>query len=239
MVSERALRSVSACALPRPSAMASAKLANSTVNHSHSVICRLNLKSAPPRNSITVVMTLPISTTNMTGLPIILRGFSLSSASSSGAAARSSIPRLLSCLAMPEPQKVFPAPISRCSRIGPRLKAGKNVSAPTMMMTPISKTVNNGVVTGKRPQRRRNILLLRQVAGNRQHGDDHQEAAHQHGDAAGDVVPGRVAVQSAEGRAVVGRLRGECIDNLAEAVRAGIQRCWKCRIRRRKKSRRR
>ena len=42
MVSERALRSVSACALPRPSAMASAKLANSTVNHSHSVICRLN-----------------------------------------------------------------------------------------------------------------------------------------------------------------------------------------------------
>ena len=39
MVSLRALRSVSACALPRPSAMASAKLANTTVNHSHSVIC--------------------------------------------------------------------------------------------------------------------------------------------------------------------------------------------------------
>ena len=38
IVSERALRSVSAWALPRPSAMASAKLANSTVNHSHSVI---------------------------------------------------------------------------------------------------------------------------------------------------------------------------------------------------------
>ena len=44
MVSERALRSVSACALPRPSAMASAKFANNTVNHSHKVICRLNLK---------------------------------------------------------------------------------------------------------------------------------------------------------------------------------------------------
>ena len=38
MVSVLVLRSVSACALPRPSAMASAKLANSTVNHSHSVI---------------------------------------------------------------------------------------------------------------------------------------------------------------------------------------------------------
>ena len=38
MVSVRALRSVSACALPRPSAMASAKLAKSTVNHSQTVI---------------------------------------------------------------------------------------------------------------------------------------------------------------------------------------------------------
>ncbi len=50
MVSERALRSVSAWALPRPSAMASAKLANSTVNHSHSVICRLKPKSPRPRD---------------------------------------------------------------------------------------------------------------------------------------------------------------------------------------------
>jgi len=40
-VSERALRNVSACALPRPSAIASAKFANSTVNHSHNVIWRL------------------------------------------------------------------------------------------------------------------------------------------------------------------------------------------------------
>ena len=61
MVSERALRKVSACALPRPSAMASAKLANSTVNHSHSVICKLNQKCSCRRaNSSTVVMTLPI-----------------------------------------------------------------------------------------------------------------------------------------------------------------------------------
>ena len=38
VVSVLVLRRVSACALPRPSAMASAKLANSTVNHSHKVI---------------------------------------------------------------------------------------------------------------------------------------------------------------------------------------------------------
>ena len=39
---------LSACALPRPSATASAKLAKSTVNHSHSVVvCRLKPEAAP------------------------------------------------------------------------------------------------------------------------------------------------------------------------------------------------
>ena len=45
-VSERVLRSVSACALPRPSATASAKLANSTVNHSHAATSPANTLSA-------------------------------------------------------------------------------------------------------------------------------------------------------------------------------------------------
>src|ERR1043166_5870343 len=77
-VSDLALRRLSACALPRPSAMASAKFANSTVNHNHSVICRLKPNApwwaTPSRTSKTVVTTLPTSTTNMTGLPIIFRG---------------------------------------------------------------------------------------------------------------------------------------------------------------------
>ena len=42
-VSERILRNVSAWALPRPSAMASAKFANKTVNISQIVIDQLNL----------------------------------------------------------------------------------------------------------------------------------------------------------------------------------------------------
>src|SRR5215475_7443246 len=78
MVSDLALRRVSACALPRPSAMASAKLAKSTVNHSQSVICRLKRKAACGcKTRSTVVITLPISTTNMTGFDIMLRGLSL------------------------------------------------------------------------------------------------------------------------------------------------------------------
>ena len=51
LVSVRMRRRVSAWALPRPSATASAKLANSTVNHSHRVIW--------PENSAWEPMTLP------------------------------------------------------------------------------------------------------------------------------------------------------------------------------------
>ena len=81
-VSVRALRSVSAWALPRPSAIASAKLANSTVNHSHAATRPAKTFSSPSTtrgraaNRI-VVRTLPISTTNMTGLRAIRRGSSL------------------------------------------------------------------------------------------------------------------------------------------------------------------
>src|SRR5208337_1169651 len=49
------------------------------------------------------------------------------------------------------PQKVFPAIISRCSSTGPRLRAGKNVSAPTITITDTRRTVNRGVVTGNVP----------------------------------------------------------------------------------------
>ncbi len=45
MVSLRALRRLSACALPRPSATASAKLANSTVNQSQIASCAMNPRS--------------------------------------------------------------------------------------------------------------------------------------------------------------------------------------------------
>ena len=42
MVSRLVARSVAACALPRPSATASARLANTTVSHSHTAIVQAN-----------------------------------------------------------------------------------------------------------------------------------------------------------------------------------------------------
>jgi hypothetical protein len=82
MVAVRAWRSVAAWALPRPSATASAKLANSTVNHSHAATSPANRFSFPvdeprSRKKMNVVSRLPSHTTNMTGLRTIRRGCSL------------------------------------------------------------------------------------------------------------------------------------------------------------------
>ena len=74
-----ALRSASACALPRPSATASARLANRTVSQSHTAIWMA--KPVWSRIASTVVKTEPISTMNMTGLRYRVSGFSFLSAS--------------------------------------------------------------------------------------------------------------------------------------------------------------
>ena len=82
VVSLRVRRSVSAWALPRPSAIASAKLANSTVNHSHTATSAAKTFSCAvllprSRTNRIVVSAEPISTMNITGLRTIVRGSSL------------------------------------------------------------------------------------------------------------------------------------------------------------------
>ena len=81
VVSVRIARSVAACALPRPSAIASAKLPNSTVSHSQIATVKANQPGWPvsPTIHMTVVNSAPTSTTNMTGLRTISRGSSLRS----------------------------------------------------------------------------------------------------------------------------------------------------------------
>ena len=77
----RVARSAFACALPRPSATASAKFANSTVSQSQNAITPTN-QSEPvcPRTrsstKIPVVITLPSSTMNITGFLSWSRGSS-------------------------------------------------------------------------------------------------------------------------------------------------------------------
>ena len=73
-VSERILRSVSAWAFPRPSAMASAKFANMTVKNNQIVIDHVNVLGWAIASS--KVTTEPTSTTNITGLRTCTRGSS-------------------------------------------------------------------------------------------------------------------------------------------------------------------
>ena len=75
-----------ACALLRPSASASAKLANSTVNHSHRLMAPVKVafpESCPVPMAIAsaVVSKLPVQTINITGLCHCTRGLSFFTAS--------------------------------------------------------------------------------------------------------------------------------------------------------------
>ena len=84
---------LAACARPRPSASASARLAKTTVSHSQTATVKVNQPARRRRLGLaaeelishaTVVMTAPISTTNITGLRTCTRGSSLRSEATSG-----------------------------------------------------------------------------------------------------------------------------------------------------------
>ncbi len=79
VVSVLARRRVSAWALPRPSATASARLAKTAVSQSQTVIAQP--KTLGSAIAATVVTAEPTSTTNMTGLRTMTRGSSLRTAS--------------------------------------------------------------------------------------------------------------------------------------------------------------
>src|ERR1700723_3480540 len=201
IVSLRALRSVSACALPRPSAMASAKFANSTVNHSHKVICRLNLKSVPPLNSSTVVISLPISTPNMTGLPIIFCGFSFTSAST--IARRTIFHSQTALLFVAIESEHLPRAHEQVLKNRAKTQCREKRQRAHNDDDADQKHCKKWRRHRKSSNRRRHVFLMRQVARDPQHRDDHQEAPRQHGDSDGRVVPERIRAQATEGRAVV------------------------------------
>src|SRR5271155_2946853 len=72
----RDCRSALACALPRPSAIASAKLAKKTVNQSQTEIWTVNAFGSVEMKISAVVTAAPTMVTNMTGFLIITAGFS-------------------------------------------------------------------------------------------------------------------------------------------------------------------
>ena len=81
LVSWRLRRSAAAWALPRPSATASARLAKTTVAHSQTTISQAKAEGCAIARPVDSAA--PTSTTNITGLRIIVRGSSLAQAAGS------------------------------------------------------------------------------------------------------------------------------------------------------------
>src|SRR5262245_4589880 len=188
VVSCRRPRSAAACALPRPSASASAKLAKGTVNQSQAETLPVNHAgiaeadgASRSRIQMSVVSTLPTSTTNMTGFFAIRRGSSFHTLSF--AAARRIGP------SQAETARTFLSPMAsvhlsglrdevlddraQAERREERERADDHDHADEQHR-------EERAVGRQRAQPRRRRLLARQHAGDAEGGDDHQEASRQH-----------------------------------------------------------
>src|SRR5262249_27939180 len=206
--SRRARLRLSACAFPRPSAMASAKLANRTVNQSHRDTAKMNQAGASPRarsawTKSAVVRMLPTSTTNMTGLRTCTRGSSLRSESTSAprTIVGSNSDRALACVDMrgvlvSGGQHQVLDDRSKRERRDEGERAHDDDDAD-------EHGDEQRRVGGQRARARRHDLLPRQRSGDGERGDGEPVARHQHRDAAEQVVEGRVGAEAGEGAAVV------------------------------------
>ena len=111
---------------------------------------------------------------------------------------------------------------SRCSTIGPSESAGKNVSALTIRMTPRSSSDEQRRRDREGARRLRRRPSSGEESGEREHRHHHREAADERGEPEHRVVVVGRARQPGERAAVVGRGRREGVEDLGEAVRAGV-----------------
>src|SRR5580658_8442476 len=233
IVSVRALRNVAACALPRPSATASAKLANRTVIHSHRMIWKVKLRYGPcvtkSRRKMIVVRVATTSTTNITGLRTINRGSSLRNESPiagpriAGSSIVDDAPRLLVLVSM------LAACVEQSARLhremlddGAKGEGWKESQTASDQDHADHEANEQSAIGRERASRYRNDLLAHQRSGDRQHRNDHQEAADEHRQAQCGVPERNIGGQSGEGAAVVAGGGDVRIQRLTETVRAGV-----------------
>src|SRR3954451_1326723 len=246
LVSVLLLRNVAACALPRPSATASAKLANSRVNHSQTMICNANPTwpvgepvTRSRRNS-SVVSVATTSTQNITGLRDISRGSSLrndwptAGSRMAGSSRVAAGDRLCSwaraCMGLFQSEQ--DAGIHRqVFDDGAEGEGREEGQAANDQDHAGQQADEQGVMGREGPGRDGRALLGRQRSGDRQHRHDDEEAANQHGDGDRQVVPERVAGEASEGAAIVRRARDVGVERLGEAVRSGVRHRCRARVR--------
>src|SRR5882724_4999472 len=237
-LSVRVFLSDSACALPRPSATASAKLANSTVNHSHRMIWKVKPRLAPPvtrsRRKITVVSAATTSTTNITGFLIISRGSSLTKAEPIagitifGSSIAETGMRLFNLTTSMEvtPKSVRSEQSVGVHRevLGDRAKRERREEGETTDDQDDADDQADEQATRRRQRagRRRNRLLAGERTRKRQRRHDHEEAPDEHRTGQREVVEQGVSGQAREGRTVIAGRRREGVEHFGKAMRTGI-----------------
>src|SRR6185312_5966060 len=220
----RVLRKAAAWALPRPSAMASAKLANSTVNQSHTLTPRMNPAGASPLPASAwmnrpVVRKLPTYTTNITGLRSINRGSSLRNESLIAGrtilGSNRDVLRRDMSISSGQHLQVLDDGAERQRR-----EKGQGADQHDDADQQDDEQRSMG---GQRAGTRGHQLLARQRPGNGKGRNGQPETGDEHVDGTGDVVEGGVGADSSERAAVVVPLRGEGVEDLAEAMGAGVR----------------
>ena len=217
-----AARSVSAWALPRPSAIASAKLAKSTVSHRITAIASVN-----PRCDVLRCRTGQARTgdrgqdrrnVDQKHDRIFRPGFAGASLRKESLSARStsSFCRQKRILFMFH--HIMHLALTQCiwknSAIGPRDSAGKKLRAPTKSTIKINRNTNMALVVESVPALPCELLLLRQAPSDgqgRHHGD---EAHEEHHEPQGHVEERRVGVEARKGGSVVAARGGIGVEHL-------------------------
>ncbi len=106
--------------------------------------------------------------------------------------------------------------------MGPSASAGKKVRPPTIRITPTTRPTKRPPVVGNVPRDGGTDFFVGERAGDRHGRNDHQEAANEHRDGAGDVVEDGVAGDPGKRRTVITGLRRVSVEHFAEAMRSGI-----------------
>src|SRR5689334_19269865 len=232
IVSRLARRSVSAWALPRPSATASARLANTTVRNSQTTMVQLNTDG--DLIAVYRVSTEPTSTTNMTGFLIWTRGSSFLNASGND------FHKIFGSSSPPPTRRGWTACCGVEGAGAPGLSVVTDISMQSFCERAQCERREVGQADEdeddadqhadeqRRPRvERAGALRHRCLSGQRPgqaEGEDlGREPAEQHHDAAGDLVPGGRRAQARERRPVVVGHRGERVHDLGQPVWSWVE----------------
>ena len=198
---------LAACALPRPSAIASAKFAKSTVNHSQIANCATKPRNAGSAVKMpTVVSAAPTMVTNMTGFLIISRGLSFLKASPIAGRTMFQSKRERPCVFIDCRSSIeFSSRGQEVFDHGTKSERRQKIQRTDQEHRADEENKERSPVNGKSAGARRRNLLLHQRTRQGHDRYDHQETAKQHVETEGGVVPRCVTRQSSEGAAIVSR----------------------------------